>query len=134
MGLCKDLSYTQRIQLHVALLNDYLPEDYEESVGILVGILGPENPEETDVFKKIYWIMPIGKYIELYGLEYYKTSIHAIAEITKRNTGEHAIRPYIRKHPAKTIKIMMKWQSQRTFIFVDWLQKDCVLSSRGPLN
>ncbi len=95
--LCKDLSYTQRVQLHAELLKDHLPKDYKEAVQILVSILGPENPEETGMFKNFYWVLPIGKYVELYGLEHYKTSIDAIAEITKRNTGEYAIRPFVRK-------------------------------------
>ena len=67
------------------------------------------------MFTNFYWILPIGKFVEKYGLEYYDISIHAISEITKRNTGEYGIRPFIRKYPKKTLKIMKKWAKSKNF-------------------
>lgn len=112
---CKDLSYTKRIELHADVLKEYLPQSYPKAVKILIEILGEENPNETGMFKEFYWVMPIGKFIEKYGLDDFDVSIHAIEEITKRNTGEYAIRPYMRKHPQKTIKIMQKWSKSKNF-------------------
>lgn len=65
-----------------------------------------ENLNKTGVFKSFYWLMPVGKFIEKYGLDNFDESIRAIAKVTKRNTGEYAIRPFIRKYPKKTIKVM----------------------------
>ena len=112
---CPDKSYTQRIELHADELRTHLPPDYENALAILLKILGPENLEETGMFKNYYWIMPIGKFVEKYGLDHYDKSIGAIAEITKRNTGEYAIRPYIRQFPEKTLKIMKKWAQSDNF-------------------
>jgi len=39
----------------------------------------------------------------------------AIEEITKRNTGEYAIRPYARKYPGKTLAICTKWAKSKNF-------------------
>ena len=64
---------------------------YEKTISILMKIMGPENEEETGMFKEFYWIMPIAKLIEKYGLDDFKLSIKAIEEITKRNTGEFTI-------------------------------------------
>lgn len=52
--------------------------------------------------------MPIGKFLELYGLDYFDDSIRAIEAITKRNTGEYAIRPFLRKYPKQTIAVMQQ--------------------------
>lgn len=112
---CENLSYTKRIELHADVLKEYLPQSYPEAVEILIGILGEENPNETGMFTNFYWVMPIGKFIEKYGLNDFDVSIHAIEEITKRNTGEYAIRPYIREYPQKTIKIMQKWSKSKNF-------------------
>lgn len=112
---CKDLGYTKRIELHADVLNELLPKPYSKSVEILIGILGKENPNETGMFSNYYWVMPIGKFVEKYGLEDFDVSIHAIEEITKRNTGEYAIRPYLRKYPKKTMKIMQKWSKSENF-------------------
>ncbi len=112
---CKTLGYTKRIELHADELKKFFPTSYFESVNILSQILGPENPNEIGMFKEFYWVMPIGKFVEKYGLDDFDISIKAIEEITKRNTGEYAIRPFIRKYPEKTIKIMQKWSKSNDF-------------------
>lgn len=53
--------------------------------------------------------MPIAKYVEKYGLNDFETSMHLIEEITKRNTGEYAIRPFIEANPEKTMEQMLEW-------------------------
>ena len=63
------------------------------------------------MFVNYYWIMPIAKYVEKYGLDDFNISINAIAEITKRNTGEYAIRPYIEKYEKETLMVMEKWST-----------------------
>lgn len=112
---CKDLSYTRRIELHADELKNCLPEDFDEAISILLKILGDENVNETGMFSEFYWIMPIGKYIEKYGTDHFDISINAIEEITKRNTGEYAIRPFIRIYPDKTLAKMKEWAKSDNF-------------------
>jgi 3-methyladenine DNA glycosylase AlkC len=109
------LGYTQRIMLHSQELSKCLPHNYEDAISILMKILGEENPNETGMFSEYYWIMPIGKYVELYGLNDFFVSMNAIGEITKRNTGEYAIRPFLEKYPDKTIKILINWAQSENF-------------------
>ena len=59
--------------------------------------------------------MPIGKFIEKYGIEHFEISINAIEEITKRNTGEYAIRPFIRNYPQESLKVMTSWAKSDDF-------------------
>ena len=108
-------SYTQRIEVIADLLRQYLPEKYPEALQIILQILGPENEEETGMFTNFYWLMPVGKFVEKYGLNHFALSIKAIEEITKRNTGEYAIRPYARKYPEKTLSICKKWAKSKNF-------------------
>lgn len=110
-----NLGYSKRIELHADKLHNYLPDDFRQASKILVDILGEENENETGMFSEFYWIMPIGKYIEKYGLEYFRESMDAIAEITKRNTGEYAIRPFIRRYPERTLKMMTEWAKSDNF-------------------
>jgi 3-methyladenine DNA glycosylase AlkC len=53
--------------------------------------------------------MPIAKFVEKYGLGHFKESMNAIEEITKRNTGEYAIRPFIDNHINKALEQMKEW-------------------------
>ena len=39
----------------------------------------------------------------------------AIEEITKRNTGEYAVRPYIRKYPESSLNIIKQWAKSPNF-------------------
>ncbi len=112
---CPGLTYTQRVNLIADELHASLPGDYETAVSILLKILGEENPNETGMFSQYYWILPIGKYVENFGLEHFDLSMHAIGEITKRNTGEYAIRPYIRQYPDKTLRQMNRWAVSDNF-------------------
>lgn len=108
-------SYTQRVEVIADLLKQFLPEKYEVALSILMKILGPENTEETGMFTNFYWLMPVGKFIEKYGLGNFKESMLAISEITKRNTGEYAIRPFARQYPVKTLAICKKWAQSKNF-------------------
>ncbi|MDO5104253.1 DNA alkylation repair protein [Capnocytophaga sp.] len=108
-------TYTQRVGTIAELLRKYLPTDYQTALQILVAILGEENPNETGMFTHYYWILPIGKFVQEYGTEHFEVSVKAIEEITKRNTGEYCIRPYIRKYPEKSLKIIEKWAKSPNF-------------------
>lgn len=108
-------SYTQRIEVIADLLKVFLPAKFNDALDILMQILGAENEEETGMFTNFYWLMPVGKFIEKYGLDNFAESIKAIEEVTKRNTGEYAIRPYARKYPAKTLAVCAQWAKNRNF-------------------
>lgn len=108
-------SYTERVEIIADTLKKNLPEKYSEALAILMQILGPENPEETGMFTRFYWLMPVGKFVEKYGLDNFTESIKAIEEITKRNTGEYAIRPYARKYSAKTLAVCTRWAKSKNF-------------------
>lgn len=112
---CEDKSLTQRVELIADSLKSQLPNDYKEAITILTKIMGKENPNETGMFKAFYWLMPVGKFIEKYGLEDYDTSIKAIEELTKRNTGEYAIRPFIKQYPKQTLKQIKLWAKSNNF-------------------
>jgi 3-methyladenine DNA glycosylase AlkC len=107
--------YTKRIEIIADELACVLPQDYPQALCLLLQILGEENPNETGMFKHYYWIMPIGKFVEKYGLDHFELSMDAIAEITKRNTGEYAVRPYIRKYPQEALKRLKQWAQSESF-------------------
>jgi 3-methyladenine DNA glycosylase AlkC/predicted house-cleaning noncanonical NTP pyrophosphatase (MazG superfamily) len=108
-------SYTKRVEIIADNLRKYLPSKYTEALAILMEILGPENQYETGMFTIFYWLMPVGKFVEKYGLNDFEASIKAIEEVTKRNTGEYAIRPYARQYPDQIIKICLNWSKSKNF-------------------
>jgi len=107
--------YTERVEILADLFRRYLPNSYLEALTVLLQILGPENKAETGMFRDFYWLMPVGKFIEEYGLDHFPQSIAAIGELTKRNTGEYAIRVYARKYPEETLAICQEWAQSPNF-------------------
>ena len=111
----KDLELKDRVEVFADELHNQYDGKYSRGIKQLSKILGPENLEETGMFTNFYWVMPLAKYVEKYGLDDYDISIKAIEEITKRNTSEYAIRPYLVKYPKKTIAQMKKWSKDKNF-------------------
>lgn len=109
------LSYTQRIEVIAEELHNFLPPEYPKALSVLMQILGPENPSETGMFTHYYWLMPVGKFVQLYGLDNFELSMDAIEEITKRNTGEYAVRPYIRRYPQESLRRIKLWAKSDNF-------------------
>ncbi len=58
------LKLKDRVELIADELNNHLEDDYPKQVEVLLQIIGPENEEETGMFKEYYWIMPIAKFVE----------------------------------------------------------------------
>ena len=79
-----DVEPKARVEIITDELRVLLPEDYPKACEILKQCLGPENTEETGMFKVFYWVMPIALFVEKYGLDHFKVSIKMIEEITKR--------------------------------------------------
>lgn len=104
-----DLELLARVDLISSVLRTYLPDDYPEALEVLVGIYGPENPNETGMFTFGYWLWPVGSFIASYGIDHPELSLPAIEELTKRHTGEYAIRPYITAHTDLTVDTMNTW-------------------------
>lgn len=104
-----ELELKDRVSFIAEKLMEHLPEGYDKAINLLIGILGPENENETGMFTEGYWVMPIAAFVEKYGLDHFETSMEAIREITKRNTGEYCIRPFIEEHTEKTLKEIEKW-------------------------
>ena len=87
-----------RVAVMAEGLRTRLPEDYVTAVAILVACLGDELAEGEGMFDKGWYLMPVARFVEDYGLDEPEASIEALVEITKRHTAEYAIRPYVEHH------------------------------------
>ena len=93
----------------------FLPGPFAHNAEILTSILGPENEEETGMFTNFYWVMPVANYVEQYGLEDFEAAMQLTEAVTKRNTAEYCIRPYLQKYPDRTMRQMRQWASDKNF-------------------
>lgn len=104
-----DKEFLQRQDAFVDAFEEYLPKDYEETIAIFNQILGPELETTTGMFTTGWWLWPIGRYVERHGTKDFQISVAFIYELTKRFTGEFAIRPIMGKWPAESLAVMNEW-------------------------
>ncbi|MFE6027282.1 DNA alkylation repair protein [Streptomyces niveus] len=90
-------------------LRTRLPADYTDAVPILLTVLGDELAEGEGMFNSSWFLMPVARFVEEYGLDHPDLSLDAIEEITRRHTGEYAIRPYVEQHYAPTMERVALW-------------------------
>lgn len=104
-----DLELKDRVLVLAEGLRDRLPADYPEAVGVLAAILGDELGEGDGMFNTSWFLMPVARFVQEYGLDHPEVSLDAIEEITKRHTGEYAIRPYVERHYELTMARVARW-------------------------
>ena len=104
-----DKEFSERIDVFADAFELYLPPKYEANINIFENILGAELKQETGMFSEGWWLWSVGRYVERHGQENTKFSLNFIKELTKRFTGEFAIRKLLANSPKETINVMIKW-------------------------
>jgi len=105
----EELEFNQRQDLIATALYKSFDLDYEDTVAIFYKILGEELKGNSGAFSEGWWLWPIGKFVEMYGEEYFQISIDFSKELTKRFTSEYCMRPLIKKYPEASLKILYDW-------------------------
>lgn len=119
--------YTQRMVSIVNVFDRHLPE-YPETIRMFEELLGPKLTSFADMYSDGMWLAPIGKYIEIHCAEYpeyFDLSVHFIEELTKRYTGEFAMRPLIQAFPRKSIEVLKVWSKSQD-PYVRRLSSECM--------
>lgn len=120
-----DQEYSEKMILFVEIFDQVLPE-YQQTLKIFEKILGNELSSFSKMYEEGMWLAPIGKYVECHCTENdYDLSIQFIEQLTKRYTGEFAMRPLIVKYPQKSLETIEKW-SQSNNDYVRRLSSECI--------
>lgn len=104
-----DLELKDRVLVITEELRSRLGGEYLEVLELLVRSLGQELREDQGMFTESWYLMPVARFVEEYGTEHPVESLAAIEEITKRHTGEYAIRPYLRQWHELTMEAVRRW-------------------------
>lgn len=103
------LEFNARQELVAKALFQSISLSYEDTISVFQKVLGPVLQGNRGAFSEGWWLWPIGKYVELYGEEYFDVSIAFSKELTKRFTSEYCMRPLIKNYPEKTFEILSDW-------------------------
>ncbi|MCC9622141.1 DNA alkylation repair protein [Thalassospira sp. MA62] len=103
------LELKDRVYVLADGLRKRLPDDFKSAIQIIVQSLKPEIGEDEGMFNAGWYLMPIARFVEEFGLEYPELSLDALEEITKRHTAEFGIRPFIENHYTLTMEKLQEW-------------------------
>ncbi len=120
-----DKEFIERQDVFVAAFEQTLLFDYQTIIDIFTNILGPELEKETGMFTDGWWLWPIGRYVEKHGGEDVNISLDFIEELTKRYTGEFAMRPLFLKDRKTVLKKVKKWSKDKN-VHLRRLSSECL--------
>ena len=103
------LELKDRVMRMTTALRTRLPSEYSAAVQVLVDSLGPEIQGQDGMFTEGWYLMPVARFVEEYGLEHPEISMAALNEITRRHTAEYAVRPYIEQHFEYSMEVLREW-------------------------
>ncbi|SFC81144.1 DNA alkylation repair protein [Pragia fontium] len=109
------LELKDRVYVLADELRKQLPQDYPTAINIIVDSLGDELAEDAGMFNEGWYLMPIARFVEEFGLSFPEASLSALAEITKRHTAEYAVRPFIQQHYEYTMGTLGEWARSSNF-------------------
>jgi 3-methyladenine DNA glycosylase AlkC len=104
-----DLELKQRTRQVTKALKECLPADYNQAIEIIISICHLVRQRLPGL--QSYPLIFLPDYIELYGIEYFTSSMRAIEETTKLVSAEFAVRPFIERYPRETMKHMLNWSN-----------------------
>lgn len=89
------------------VLHQFMPENFPEAVTLIDKIIN--NLKKNKFTDGNLAFIFFADYIEVYGLDDFKTSVKAFVSITQFISCEFAVRPFILKYNEKMIDEMVKW-------------------------
>lgn len=108
-GQLKDKELFARLDCIVDAMERSMTDDYSKNLEAFFQILGPELTRSEGMFTFGWWLWPIGRYVERNGNKDWRLSLSFLKELTKRFTGEYAIRPLLKEHPKEVMEELISW-------------------------
>lgn len=98
------LELKQRMRKITNTLCNYLPFAFEKQVEQLLKVAPKFAGIQGFVFPD---------FVQVYGLDNFKTSIRALEFLTEFSTSEFAVRPFIEKYPKEAVKQLLVWSKSK---------------------
>ena len=109
VGRLDDKELFARLDFIVDAMQKSMADDYTKNIEAFFNVLGPELEKPEGMFNLGWWLWPVGRYVERHGNENWRLSLSFLKELTKRFTGEFAVRPLLREHPKEVMDELIGW-------------------------
>ncbi|MDE6816494.1 MAG: DNA alkylation repair protein [Lachnospiraceae bacterium] len=113
IGRLDDKELFARFDCIVDAMEKSMTDDYSKNIQAFGDMLGPELEKPEGMFNQGWWLWPVGRYVERNGNSNWPLSLSFLKELTKRFTGEFAIRPLLKEHPKEVMDELIEWTTDK---------------------
>lgn len=99
--------WKERMKHTTVVLHQFMPQNFPEAVSLIDKII--QNLKKNNFTDGNLAFIFFADYIEIYGLDDFKTSAKAFVSITQFISCEFAVRPFVLKYKEEMISEMVKW-------------------------
>lgn len=104
----EELELKDRVRHISTLLRQHLDADFRIAIAQILRALPPSNATaENAPGGFVLW--PLCQFVEDHGVADPDTSLPALYELTRRFSGEFAIRPFLLQHTQRTLDVLEEW-------------------------
>jgi 3-methyladenine DNA glycosylase AlkC len=107
----KQKELKQRMRHITLMLRPQLSNNYKTMINEVLDIV--KELEKSNTKGQSFEWMFLPEFMELFGLENYKTSVNAFEIITQFTSCEFAVRPFIKKYPNKMMQQHLLWSKHK---------------------
>lgn len=94
----------ERMRFITNKIHEFLPIDYIQQIQIIKNVAPKFSGIQGFIFPD---------FVQVYGLDNFKTSIQALEFLTEFSTSEFAVRPFIEKYPKEAVKQLLVWSKSK---------------------
>ncbi len=113
------LGILERGRKFAVVLHQFLPDEYEAAIDILLASLTPPLSNTEDNGLEVFFYLPHVSFVAEYGLDIgnnngrdpFEISMKAQYELTKRFSSEFSIRPFLIQAQERTLARLLEWVS-----------------------
>jgi 3-methyladenine DNA glycosylase AlkC len=107
------LELKDRLKCIAGLIDQYVEKNHKTKIKILKALLNEELEEEEGMFSHGYHLYPVSQWIEKNFESDVTENLNFIEDLTKRFTGEWAIRPIANAFEARVLKQAKLWAKSK---------------------
>jgi len=104
-----DLSLMERANHIAHAIHLALPLSCQESLSVLVQALGPPRLEPGYGPDENFRVLPLTRFVSLFGQDHFDEAMRALYEMTRRFTSEFDIRPFLVRYPDLSLAQLRVW-------------------------
>lgn len=101
----------QRADQFARAVHDSLAVDFDAACRIIVAALPP--PREAPGYGPLinFRLLPLTRYVSLFGMDHFESSMSTLYEVTKRFTSEFDMRPFLVTHQVAVLRRLYDWRA-----------------------